>query len=169
MAPAGIRAHRIALVTLLLAGAASVMASQTSLEVVSCESGDLLVRHALVEEDRWCIAWNHSVTGAPVRDCYIYHGGRMVLERSHQPDFAAGLGHTPGRGRQESDGEGGYWIEDILEPVPGDAYLLRVGSAAVDHRLVLADGAYGLSERIPSQQVVIRLGGSEQTALANCP
>jgi hypothetical protein len=60
----------------------------------------------------------------------------MVLVRSRLPDFAAGLGHIPGRGRQVSDGDGGYWILDIDEPVPGDAYVLRPGaSAPVDHRL----------------------------------
>lgn len=55
----------------------------------------------------------------------------MVLMRSRQPDFAAGLGHIPGRGRQVSDGAGGYWIIDIDEPVPGDAYVLRPGAGPV--------------------------------------
>jgi hypothetical protein len=50
----------------------------------------------------------------------------MVLS-AHLPDFAAGLDTFPGRGRQVSDGQGGYWILDIDEPVPGDAYVLRPG------------------------------------------
>jgi hypothetical protein len=53
----------------------------------------------------------------------------MVLVRAHLPDFAAGLDHIPGRGRQVSDGQGGYWILDIDEPVPGNAYVLRPGRA----------------------------------------
>ena len=84
----------------------------------------------------WCLAWNHSVEGFEVLDCYRNLGGAMVLERSHLPDFAAGLDHVPGRGRQVSDGQGGYWIEDIDEPVPGNRYRLRVGAKRVDHRLV---------------------------------
>ena len=51
----------------------------------------------------------------------------MVLTYAHLPDFAAGLDHIPGRGRQVSDGAGGYWIDDIDEPVPGNAYVLRPG------------------------------------------
>lgn len=84
---------------------------------------------------RWCILWNHSVQGFEVEDCYENRDGRMVLVRSHLPDFAAGLDHIPGRGRQISDGMGGYWIEDIDEAVPGNAYILRPGRPAVNHRL----------------------------------
>ncbi|WP_412031018.1 DUF1850 domain-containing protein [Halomonas sp. M4R1S46] len=98
--------------------------------------GQALVRLPMPEGAGWCLAWNHSVEGFPVHDCYRNRGGHMVLERSHLPDFAAGLDHIPGRGRQVSDGEGGYWIEEIDEPVPGDRYRLRVGARRVDHRLV---------------------------------
>lgn len=107
--------------------------------------------------DRWCLAWNHSVTGIQVLDCYRYHEGRMVLERSHQPDFAAGLGHIPGRGTQQSDGEGGYWIEHIDEPVPGNRYLLRVGSTVVDHRIIWNDTVTSLSASAAGERVVIQL------------
>ncbi|WP_016855812.1 DUF1850 domain-containing protein [Halomonas smyrnensis] len=95
-----------------------------------------LVRLPMPEGEGWCLAWNHSVEGFTVLDCYRNVAGHMVLTRSHLPDFAAGLDHIPGRGRQVSDGHGGYWIEAIDEPVPGDAYRLRVGSPRVDHRLV---------------------------------
>lgn len=100
------------------------------------DKGRLLVNLPMPEGAGWCLAWNHSVEGFPVLDCYRNQEGHMVLERSHQPDFAAGLGHIPGRGRQISDGAGGYWIENIYEPVPGDRYRLRVGSLRVNHRLV---------------------------------
>ncbi|MFG6177582.1 DUF1850 domain-containing protein [Halomonas sp. THAF12] len=98
--------------------------------------GQLLVRLPMSEGDGWCLAWNHSVEGFTVHDCYRNIDGRMVLQRSHLPDFAAGLDHIPGRGHQVSDGQGGYWIEDLDEPVPGAAYRLRVGAMRVDHRLV---------------------------------
>lgn len=93
----------------------------------------------------WCVLWNHSVQGFEVADCYRNAGGRMVLERSHQPDFAAGLGHIPGRGQQTSDGAGGYWIEALNEPVPGNAYVLRTGGPEVDHRLDLGGRVVSLS------------------------
>nr|WP_183386074.1 DUF1850 domain-containing protein [Halomonas organivorans] len=98
--------------------------------------GQLLVRLPMPQGDGWCLAWNHSVEGFTVHDCYRNVEGHMVLQRSHLPDFAAGLDHIPGRGRQVSDGQGGYWIEALDEPVPGDAYRLRVGAMRVDHRLV---------------------------------
>lgn len=81
----------------------------------------------------------------------------MILERSHQPDFAAGLGHIPGRGTQKSDGKGGYWIENINEPVPGNRYLLRVGSASVDHRIIWNDSVISLSNSAAGERVTIQL------------
>ncbi|WP_417524870.1 DUF1850 domain-containing protein [Marinovum sp.] len=119
--------------------------------------GTEIGRIALADGAEWCVLWNHSVQGFPVQDCYQNRAGRMVLVRSHQPDFAAGLGHLPGRGRQTSDGQGGYWIEDIDEPVPGDAYVLRPGRAAVNHRIVAGDAVIPLSVRAARQRVRIAL------------
>ncbi|MCE8017665.1 DUF1850 domain-containing protein [Halomonas sp. MCCC 1A17488] len=130
-------------------------------------AGDTLVEVPLEPGMRWCLGWNHSVKKFPVLDCYRYHQGRMVLERSHQPDFAAGLGHTLGRGEQVSDGEGGYWIENIDEPVPGDRYVLRVGSPSVDHRLLWQDdgGEYriSLSGLAAGERVTLQLNKPEAT------
>lgn len=124
-------------------------------------AGETLAKIPLESGMRWCLGWNHSVKKFPVLDCYRYHQGRMVLERSHQPDFAAGLGHSPGRGEQVSDGQGGYWIENIDEPVPNDRYVLRVGSPAVDHRLLWqAQGAeheVSLSEMAAGERVTLQL------------
>jgi len=112
-----------------------VPATAGQLTVSLAETGDVLASLPLPEGAGWCILWNHSVQGFEVEDCYENRAGRMVLVRSHLPDFAAGLDHIPGRGRQLSDGMGGYWIEDIDEPVPGDAYILRPGRPAVNHRI----------------------------------
>lgn len=77
----------------------------------------------------------------------------MTLERSHQPDFAAGLGHIPGRGTLTSAPEGGYWIEDINEAVPGNCLRLRVGSEAVNHRLVDAGRHQSLTALAARQSI----------------
>ncbi|MEX0605138.1 MAG: DUF1850 domain-containing protein [Marinobacter sp.] len=135
--------------------------TSTRLEVISAK-GVALVDIPLRPGERWCLAWNHSVTGIQVLDCYRFHEGRMMLERSHQPDFAAGLGHIPGRGVQVSDGEGGYWIEDIDEPVPGNRYLLRVGSKDVNHRIVWHDKVTSLSASVAGERVTIQLSSNSK-------
>ncbi len=127
---------------------------------VVTDQGDTLVDAAAPRGGRWCIQWQHSVEHFTVLDCYRNAGGIMQLERSHQPDFAAGLGHIYGRGEQVSDGEGGYWINAINEPVTNNRYVLRVGSTAVNHRVMWPDGEHptvSLSERAAGQRVTIAL------------
>lgn len=70
--------------------------------------GRVLLELDLSQNRCWEVRWNHSVAGFLVRDLYRYEGGNMLLTATHTPDFAAGLGHIPGRGRLESDGAGGY-------------------------------------------------------------
>lgn len=123
------------------------------------DDGTVIARLPVPDGAGWCVLWRHSVMGFEVADCYENRAGSMVLTRAHLPDFAAGLDHLPGRGRQVSDGAGGYWIEDIDEPVPGNAYTLRPGLAAVDHRLRVGDRTVSLSAAAPRQRVRIALGG----------
>ncbi len=121
------------------------------------DDGTEIARLEIAEGAGWCMLWRHSVQGFEVADCYENREGRMVLVRSRQPDFAAGLGHIPGRGRQVSDGEGGYLILDIDEPVPGDAYVLRAGGMRVDHRLSAGEVTVSLSARAARRRVRIAL------------
>lgn len=119
--------------------------------------GTEIARLSVPEGSGWCVLWRHSVKGFEVADCYENRGGAMVLVRAHLPDFAAGLDHIPGRGVQVSDGAGGYWIEALDEPVPGNAYLLRPGGPAVDHRLRAAAGEVSLSALAAGRRVTIAL------------
>ncbi|MYL23353.1 DUF1850 domain-containing protein [Halomonas alkaliantarctica] len=134
--------------------------------MVTRAQGEPLWHTAMPEGERWCVEWNHSVAHFTVRDCYRNVAGRMQLERSHQPDFAAGLGHTPGRGKQVSDGQGGYWIEQINEPVPDNRYPLRVGAMTVNHRLVWqqddAMQTYSLSRHAAGERVWIQLVNTDE-------
>ena len=127
--------------------------------VATLEDGREILRLDMPDGHGWCVLWNHSVAGFPVTDCYENRNGLMVLVRSRQPDFAAGLGHIPGRGRQVSDGDGGYWILDIDEAVPGNSYVLRPGAGAVDHRLQTGDTVVSLSRLAARQRVRIELSG----------
>jgi hypothetical protein len=151
------------LMCLPLAGAGASLApaiSSDRLQVVT-EHGEMLVDIAVLPGMRWCIEWNHSVKKFAVLDCYRNVAGVMQLERSHQPDFAAGLGHTVGRGEQVSDGEGGYWINKIDEPVVNNRYALRVGADAVNHRVVWRVGdqrrEMSLSDHAAGQRVTVQL------------
>ena len=125
------------------------------------EDGSLIARLPVPEGAGWCVLWRHSVKGFEVSDCYENREGAMVLVSAHLPDFAAGLDHIPGRGRQVSDGDGGYWILDIDEPVPGNAYILRPGSGTVDHRLRVGETVVSLSAAAPRERVRIALEGED--------
>lgn len=123
--------------------------------------GTEIARIAIAPGEGWCVVWNHSVAGFRVSDCYENRGGAMVLVSSHQPDFAAGLGHIIGRGTQISDGNGGYLIIGIDAPVPQNSYILRPGAGAVDHRLQTATQSLSLSALAARDRVTIRLTQSE--------
>jgi hypothetical protein len=146
----------LAALLLLLSTLTAVSAGEL---VATRDDGTEIARLPVPEGAGWCVLWNHSVQGFPVADCYENRDGHMVLVRSRQPDFAAGLGHIPGRGRQVADGAGGYWILDIDEPVPGDAYVLRPGAGPVDPNLQVGDTVVSLSQVAARQRVRIALTG----------
>jgi len=132
------------------------------------EDGETIFEEPVANGSRWCIFWNHSVQHFLVRDCFVAREGQMVLERSHQPDFAAGLGHIPGRGTMISAPEGGYWIENIDEPVPDNCLRLRVGAPGVDHRIILNQRDENLSAIAPRQAVRIVLNSAGHEGENSC-
>ena len=150
-----------ALLLLLASVWAGTGATEAGALVATREDGTEILRIPVPEGAEWCVLWRHSVRGFDVSDCYQNRAGRMVLVRTHLPDFAAGLDHIPGRGRQVSDGHGGYWILDINEPVPGDAYVLRPGAGTVDHRLQAGDSVVSLSAIASRERVRIMLIGED--------
>lgn len=152
---AGVRESLLSLVlTLLVCGIA--LASDAVVEVVD-EKGTILAGFAVQPGNRWCLSWNHSVAGFPVRDCFVFQPPHMLLESSHQPDFAAGLGHVAGRGVLRPDGRGGYQIDAINEPVTGNRLILRVGAPAIDHRIEFQGRVFSLSDTVANRRVEIRL------------
>lgn len=129
--------------------------SAVALHVVSAE-GDELLNLSMTTPD-WCLLWNHSVAGFTVKDCFTLHNQTLYLVSSHQPDFAAGLGHIEGRGELTSDGQGGYWIHHINEPLVENRLRIRVGSAAVNHRIESEQHHISLTDLAAGQAVEIRL------------
>jgi hypothetical protein len=134
-------------------------AAAGTLTATKIDTGEVLASIDMPKGQGWCILWHHSVKGFEVADCYENRDGHMVLVRAHLPDFAAGLDHIPGRGRQVSDGMGGYWIEDIDEAVVGNAYVLRPGAGFVDHRIRAGGAEVSLSAQAPRARVRIALTG----------
>lgn len=135
----------------------AVAATPFSLSVTPVGSDEPVVTIPLNAMGEWCLHWQHSVTQFLVRDCFrVDAQGQLLLHESHQPDFAAGLDHIEGRGELVSDGEGGYIIQNIDEPVPMNRLHLRVGSMRVDHRIVTSEAVVSLSERVPGQSVEIK-------------
>src|SRR5699024_4494663 len=121
------------------------------------DDGHVLMVIPMPDDDTWCLLWNHSVAGFTVSDCFVLQDNNLLLYSSHQPDFAAGLGYVEGRGKLASDGHGGYLITDINEPVPGNALALRVGSMAVNHRVLYKGKETSLSQVAAGQRVTFRL------------
>ncbi|MGR3756125.1 MAG: DUF1850 domain-containing protein [Tranquillimonas sp.] len=146
-------------------GRRAALAAGLALWAGSAAAGTLLVEGAdgpllslsAPEGAEWCLRWNHSVTGGPVADCFVNSKGRMVLDHSYLHDYAAGLGDVPGRGRVHAAAGGGYEIDDIDEPVPDNALILRVGRPSVDHRLEIGGETFDLSALAANRRVTLRL------------
>lgn len=162
-----IRASHVLVLILTVLVVLPFPASAFTLEVHR-ENGETIFSRHVDEGERWCVHWNHSVEKFLVRDCYMVSDGQMMLERSHQPDFAAGLGHIPGRGEMTSAPEGGYWIENMDEYVPNNCYRLRVGAQGVDHTLVLEGYEQNLSETAARERVSVMLRADDQSGRTGC-
>lgn len=124
---------------------------------VSDASQATLVEIELPEAGRWCLVWNHSVQGFSVSDCFELKGGQLMLDSTHTPDFAAGLGHMSGRGTLESDDSHGYRIVDMQVPIPDNYLRLRVGDPSVNHRIKAGERLVSLSHLAPNTLVEIRV------------
>jgi len=149
---------RLLTAALLLWGVGASAAQAETVLRVERADGAVLVERPAPRGAQWCLRWRHSVTGGKVADCFANDDGRMILERSFLHDFAAGLGTVEGRGgRLVSAPGGGYWIEGIDQRIPGNALVLRIGSARVGHRLEIGGEEHALSAIAPRERVIIRL------------
>jgi len=124
---------------------------------VSASSQSRLVEVDLPEAGRWCLVWNHSVQGFPVTDCFRMQEGQLMLDSTHTPDFAAGLGYTSGRGTLTSDDKHGYRIVGMQVPIPNNRLSLRVGAPSVNHRIEVGSRLVSLSDLVAGQLVEIRV------------
>ena len=84
------------------------------------------------------------------RGCAIAAAG----VRGDRPFHALGCRRRDGL---RDDGVGGIWIADINEPIPGNAYWMRIGSARAPTTLVYGDRAYPLSVEHPNLRVKLEV------------
>lgn len=119
---------------------------------VRLDTGAVLAEWPMSDGAELCLTWAHSVTGGRVADCFINEAGRLVLNRSYLHDFAAGLGEVTGRGTLTPAEGGGYWINDISEPMPGNVVRLRIGAPGVGHMLTLGAQRLPLSALAPNSR-----------------
>lgn len=124
---------------------------------VSDSNQTTLAEISLPEAGKWCLVWNHSVQGFTVTDCFRMEEGQLMLDSSHTPDFAAGLGYTSGRGTLTSDEDHGYRIVDMQVPIPNNHLWLRVGAISVNHRIEAGSRLVSLSRLAPDTLVEIRV------------
>lgn len=153
----GLRSIKAGLFSLLVWAGAHAPALALQLEVHRLDSNERVLNLELAEDGQWCLHWYHSVARFLVRDCFSWHQSQLMLSHSYQPDFAAGLDHLPGRGNLISDGQGGYIIQDINEPLNNNELVLRVGSTRVDHRIVQQGISTSLSDLVAGELVRIRV------------
>ncbi len=150
-------AWRRCLPLVLACAVATPNAAAQAVLAVSASDGAKMVELPLEEGQSWCLLWNHSVAGFTVRDCFVWQSPHLRLQSSHQPDFAAGLGHFQGRGQMRVADEGGYLIDCIDEKLPDNRLILRVGARTVDHRIKIGDQIISLSERAAGERVGIQV------------
>lgn len=147
----------LSLLWVLLPMAVSAQSNSPWQLSVSDSNQTTLVEISLPEAGRWCLVWNHSVQGFPVTDCFRMQKDQLMLDSSHTPDFAAGLGYTSGRGTLKSDDKQGYRIIDMQVPIPDNHLWLRVGAPSVNHRIEVGSRVVSLSRLAADTLVEIRV------------
>lgn len=108
---------------------------------------------ALDEGEQFTLSYVHSIDRLPIEENLRVRDGELVVDSARLRQFGAGMGHIPGEGTGRADGE--WWvIEDMNRPI-GPQVSIRVGSAAVDHRLRTPDREVRLSPCLTSRRVAV--------------
>jgi hypothetical protein len=129
------------------------------LTVRPTSGGEPLLRLPLEPGERFTLRYLHSVDGTPVWEVHSADSdGTLYVEEERFELLGAGMGHWQGHGTLAYR-DGRTVIEGIHAPV-GD-FLLRIGSAGVDHTILWRGRAFPLSRDSAGTAVVVsvrRLG-----------
>jgi len=158
LARAGRESKPIPISTLFVMGLILVLVAATApsrlLLTITLRNGGELVFAAPIEPDeRFTLYYVHSVDQAAVWETHsIDARGNIYVEEERCVMFGAGMGHRPGHGTLTAR-DGRQVIEGIHELV--NPFVLRVGSAGVNHTITLRGQRIRLSSVIPGRAVVI--------------
>jgi hypothetical protein len=102
-------------------------------------------------EERFTLHYIHSVENTPIWEEHsMDKTATIYIEEERYEKFGAGMGKMPGVGRMVTKGNHEA-IVDMHMPVGN--FVLRVGSAGVNHTIIWRDRRFHLSEKIPHRAV----------------
>lgn len=139
---------------LLLLAAGIYLPGGMQLRVTPVQGGAPLLVLPLEPEERFTLHYYHSVENAPIWEVHsVDRSGRIHIEEEIYLIFGAGMGKMPGVGRMVTRGAFEV-IEDMHMPT-GD-FILRIGSAGVDHTVIWRGSRTNLSALAPHKAVQFR-------------
>ena len=117
------------------------------LRVVPYKGGAPLAILWLNPGEPFTIRYNHSVENAPIWEThYVDSQGRIFILEERYLKYGAGMGKMPGVGRMVRRGP--YEVIEEMHMPTGD-FVLRIGSAGVDHTLIWRNQKLNLSALAP--------------------
>jgi hypothetical protein len=135
----------------LATGALLLLPGGLELSVTPVRGGDPLALVLLEPDERFTIAYVHSVEGTPIWETHSADArGTLFIEEEKYLKFGAGMGRMPGVGRMEMQGP--YEVITDMHMPTGD-FILRIGSPGVDHTLIHRGRALNLSALAPHTAV----------------
>ena len=124
------------------------------LSVTPVLGGAPLLVLPLEPDERFTIRYIHSVEKSPIWEVHsVDHAGRIHIEEEIYLKFGAGMGKMPGIGRMVTRGP--YEVIEGMHMPTGD-FVLRVGSAGVDHTVIWRGSRTNLSALAPHKAVQFR-------------
>ncbi|MBW2436595.1 MAG: DUF1850 domain-containing protein [Deltaproteobacteria bacterium] len=117
------------------------------LTVKPAKGGPPLLVLPLQPAERFTLHYYHSVENAPIWEEHSLDAkGRIFIEEERYLKFGAGMGRMPGVGHMVRRGE--YEVIEDMHMPTGD-FVLRVGSAGVDHTIIWRGRRTDLSAVVP--------------------
>ena len=152
--------RRAAVGVLLLASALIVGAwwlpGGLELRITPVDGGAPLLVLPLEPGEPFTLHYFHSVENAPIWEVHtLDQTGRIFVEEERYLKYGAGMGKMPGVGRMVTRGP--YEVIENMHLPTGD-FVLRIGSAGVDHTVIWRDTRTNLSAMAPHTAVQFAAG-----------